>query len=342
LLDDYLSFVAAKGVAPKTECKYRADLSKLRTFCREQQIVLAVRFGRESFFRFREWLVAQDYEPKTVHAALMNCKQAFKWGHAEGKLREYRLTNTKLAEAKAKPQPCFTTDQVERLIAATDGVERAALATLAYAGLRIGEVEQMLWRDVRLAPDGSGMFHVRLGGSNGTTKDKEARFVPVHPRVRPLIEALPRDGELVFPGTRERHLLKRVKALCKALKFPNPSAFKLHSFRHHFASLCANHHVAYRKALAWLGHSDSSILQLYYHLSDSDSQAAMDALAGVGHGASPVEVKGPAATRAIEGALRATVESTIENGAQKEAEQVIINLLGGETERGGFEPPLRV
>jgi hypothetical protein len=49
------------------------------------------------------------------------------------------------------------------------------IATLAYAGLPIGEAEQMLWRDVRFDEKGAGMFHVRLGGSNGTTKDKDAR-----------------------------------------------------------------------------------------------------------------------------------------------------------------------
>jgi hypothetical protein len=143
IVDAYFAFAKAKGVAKKTEWKYRADLDKLKTFCKEQQITLAMRFGREAFYRYRESLVKQEYEPKTVYAALTVCKQVFKWGHAEGRLKEYRLINTKLAEAKAKPQPCFTIQQVEQLINATRGVEQAVIATLAYAGLRIGEVEQM-------------------------------------------------------------------------------------------------------------------------------------------------------------------------------------------------------
>ena len=39
--------------------------------------------------------------------------------------------------------------------------------------------------------------------------------------------------------------------------------------------------MAYRKALAWPGHSSSDMLDLYYHLHDEDSQQAMRALAGV-------------------------------------------------------------
>jgi len=179
------------------------------------------------------------------------------------------------------------------------------------------------------------MFHVRLGGSNGTTKDKDARFVPIHPRIRPLIAALPRKHDLVFPGIRERQLLLRLKEVCKELKFAKAEEFKLHSFRHHFASLCANHAVAYRKALSWLGHSDSSILALYYHLTDSDSQAAMEALAGGFRG---VELKPEKI--AVEGNLRATGQSKIENGLQAEAEQYVTKLLGEETERGRFELPL--
>jgi len=337
VVDAYFSFVKARGVARKTEWKYRADLDKLKTFCKEQRVTLALRFGRETFYRYREWLVNQGYEPKTVYAALTLCKQVFKWGHAEGRLHEYRLVSTKLAKAKARPQPCFTLEQVEKLINATSGVEQAVIATLAYAGLRIGEAEQMLWQDVRLGENGSGMFHVRLGGSNGTTKDKDARFVPIHPRIRPLIAALDKSGDHVFPDIRERQLLQRVKALCAELKFPKASEFKLHSFRHHFASLCANHQVAYRKALAWLGHSDSSILQLYYHLTDDDSQAAMKALAGEGF--CPPKLSTPVVP--FEGNLRAIGQSKIENESQTEAGQQVTKLPTGVTERAGFEPARR-
>ncbi len=79
----------------------------------------------------------------------------------------------------------------------------------------------------------------------------------------------------------ERRLRKRLKKLCAICSFDESGQYKLHSFRHHFASLCANHNVAHRKGLAWLGHSSSQMLDLYYHLHDEDSQHAMMELAGV-------------------------------------------------------------
>ena len=109
------------------------------------------------------------------------------------------------------------------------------------------------------------MLHVHRGGSSGTTKDKEARFVPVHPKVRPVLDGLPRDSDLVLPDVRARTLLAQIKRLCGELGYS----------RHHFASTCANSSIPYRMPLAWMGHSSSNILDLYYHLHDAESEAAM-------------------------------------------------------------------
>ena len=110
------------------------------------------------------------------------------------------------------------------------------------------------------------MIHVRRGGSAGTTKDKDDRFVPIHPKIALMLGPAKKKTGLIFKSITERRLLKRLKELCEQCEFENPRQYKLHSFRHHFASLCANHHIAYRKALAWFGHSSSQMLDLYYHL----------------------------------------------------------------------------
>ena len=279
LIDAYFEASKAKGLARKTEWKYSTDLDKLKEFWRQGRISLAHTFSREALFAYRQWLDERGCADKTIYGALTLAKQVFKWGFQEGRLREYRLGSAKIAKAKARPQPCFTTEQAELIVANSEGPEKAAFATLAYAGLRIGELEQLQWADRQFSRGDLGMFHIRRGGSNGTTKDKDHRFVPVHPRIRPLLQALPKTDERVFPDITERRLLRRLKEVCGEIGLRNPKRFKLHSFRHHFASLCANHSIAYRKALTWLGHSKSEMLDLYYHLHDADSQAAMKSLA---------------------------------------------------------------
>ncbi|MEM6259842.1 MAG: site-specific integrase [Planctomycetota bacterium] len=345
LVASYFEIVQARGLAQKSQAKYRTDLDKLEAFCRQEKVNLAYHYNRELFFKYRTWLVEQEYADKTVYGALTLCKQVFKWGYQEGMLREYKLVNAKVEKAHAKPQPCFTNEEVELILANTYGQERVAFAVLAYEGLRIGELEQLEWRDVNFANGDLGMLHICRGGSiPGKTKSKRDRFVPIHPRVRPLLETLPRyRGEpRVFPGAgvAERKLLKRLKEVCKEIGLTNPDCYKLHSFRHHFASMCANHQVAYKKALAWLGHRSSDILDLYYHLNDAESQSAMAALAGDTFSELPSEEKMESEATAPsggggEGKMRAKGESNIENLSEDEWEQELLTLLDGKAETSG-------
>ncbi len=312
-------------------------------------------FPADDLFRFRQWLIMQDYAAKTIQGAVVLAQQAFKWAWRQTVLPQYRLASVSLPKAKAKPQPCFMTAQVESLIEKAAGEEKTAFAMMGYAGLRIGEVEQLRWEDVRFKDGRPTMLHIRRGGSNGTTKDKDERFVPVHPRIADLL-GKPKKSGPVFSTIRERTLLARLKDLCKACQFERPTEFKLHSFRHHFASLCANHGVAHRKALAWLGHSSSDMLDLYYHLHDDDSQQAMAALAGgngiVGENGTRIsrdagalnsqesETTGNVASD-FEGSLRAVGQSTIEKLSQVKELQELLISLSNQTEREGFEPPLQ-
>ena len=344
LVASYFEMVQARGLAKKTESKYSTDLDKLRNFCDEQKLVLAHRFNRELFFKFRGWLVEREYADKTVYGVLTVTKQVFKWAYQEGHLREYKLVNAKVAKAHAKPQPCFTTDEVELILANTFSIERVAYATLAYEGLRVGELEQLHWIDVKLDRGELGMLHICRGGSTpGKTKSKRDRFVPIHPRVRPLLEALPRTRKepLVFPGVAERQLLKRLKEVCAEIGLANPDGYKLHSFRHHFASMCANHQVAYKKALAWLGHRSSDILDLYYHLNDAESQSAMATLAADTFRESR-DTKAEVVPSLVEGTLRAHEGSKIETPPEILWEQELLEVLGSKAERAGFEPAVRV
>ena len=61
-------------------------------------------------------------------------------------------------------------------------------------------------------------------------------------------------------------------------EFENPRQSKVHTFRHFFASYCAQENLSYKYALEWMGHSSSAILDLYFTMNDRHSQAAMNSL----------------------------------------------------------------
>jgi len=335
LIDQYRQAVKAKGIAPKTGLKYKADLDKLKEYCTENNIRLTKHLSENHLYCYRQWLVEKGYADKTIQGAVVLVKQMFKWAWRQKLVKDYRFSGVSFPKAKAKPQPCFTSEQVDKLIEAGIGEEKPAFAFMGYAGLRIGEVEQLCWEDLHTASGCYTMTHVHRGGSTGTTtKDKDDRFVPIHPKIALMLGSVKKKTGLIFKSITERQLLKRLKELCKLCKFDNPNQYKLHSFRHHFASLCANHNVAYRKALAWLGHSSSQMLDLYYHLHDEDSQQAMMALAK--SGGTTISESGEGS--AYEGNLRAISQSKIEKTLQVPEVKELVECLSSVTERAGFEP----
>ncbi|MEO0631645.1 MAG: site-specific integrase, partial [Planctomycetota bacterium] len=242
------------------------------------------RFDENRWYEYGAWLKARThkqgttYQDKTRYTTLTVCKQVFNFGIRQKLLAFDPMPGVHLPKAKARPQVCPTTEQVTAMLALCDGITHAAIAIMAFQGLRVGEVEALQWADVQLDHGEGGMLHVRRGAATGKTKTKQERFVPIHPTVRRVLEALPRSHERVVPGLKERTLLSQIKRLGKQVGLP--PGVKCHSMRHHFASMCANSRtIPYRMAMQWLGHSSSQILDLYYHLHDNESQAAMRTLA---------------------------------------------------------------
>jgi site-specific recombinase XerD len=54
--------------------------------------------------------------------------------------------------------------------------------------------------------------------------------------------------------------------------------YKLHTFRHFFASYCTQQNMSYKYVLEWMGHSSSAILDMYFTMNDRQAQAAMNGL----------------------------------------------------------------
>jgi integrase len=214
-------------------------------------------------------------------------KQMFKWASEKKHLPSNPIVDEKIPEGESAPQPCFEPWQVTKLLELAGEHDRPIFATLAYTGIRIGEARDLLWADVVLPPDRPGHVVIRSGGSDGTTKNKKVRRIPIAPELRPILEAMPRRGPRVFysPASRQypngdcplndSSLLQRLKHLCERCGFDNPRQYKLHTFRHVFASMCARTNVAYKYALSWLGHGSSEILDLYYRQFDDVADQAM-------------------------------------------------------------------
>ncbi|HET6428931.1 MAG TPA: site-specific integrase [Phycisphaerae bacterium] len=152
-----------------------------------------------------------------------------------------------------------------------------------YAGLRVGELQRLQWRDVDLA---------RRALLVRKSKSGRPRTVWLHPMA---VIALRRQRQLtgrwahVFPGGRGaggggtwgrqgprgrdwwlKRALRPLQAACPAFaRLPKGSCGRgWHLFRHTWCSLLVQGGVSAAKIAQWAGHGDLRTIQRYTHLAD--------------------------------------------------------------------------
>lgn len=232
-------------------------------------------------------MIADGLSEKSRYDRLILVKQLTKWAHRARRIGTNPFEGISTQKPEAEVQPCFTPQQVATLLDRADPREGVIFATMAHAGLRFGECRDLYWSAVLLDRDQHGFISVRRGGSSGRTKSRRIRHIPLHRELRRLLDSSPRTYELVFtarPSGKhpddggpidERRLLRSLKRLCRRCQFVNPDQYKLHTFRHAFASMCVRNNISYKYALEWMGHKSSDILDLYYTMYDDTAETAM-------------------------------------------------------------------
>jgi integrase len=227
---------------------------------------------------------------------------------------EYGLIDRNPAKGKrrrlkaSRPAPVWL-DSAEQIAALLDAAgeldrgaksngqlpRRAILATLTLAGLRIGELIELRWRDVNLA---DGRLTVRASKT-----DAGVRRIDLLPALAGELRALrakvtPDPGERVFPtqeggpmnpsNVRTRILAKAVERanerLVKAEATPLPESLTPHKLRHTFASILVALGIDPGAVMDQLGHTDPAFtLRVYRHgmRRDEGSRAQLAQLVGV-------------------------------------------------------------
>jgi len=287
----YMEFLTNRGRAKTTLTKYEYTLATFIAWANEHFNRDVRKFTEDDFWRWYNSVITAGFEKKTAYDRSIIIKQLFKWATTKGKLLTANpVSGASLSKPPPNEQPCFSPDQVAGLLEKANDWLRPIVAIMAYAGLRFGEVRDLHWSALHLPSDREGTLTVRLGGSNGITKNKKVRRIPLHPELRKLLDALPRIDERVVhapvsirnkDGTKplnESYTLKEFKKLCRACGFANPDQYKLHTLRHAFASMLARNQVSYQYALSLMGHHDSGMLQLYYHQFDDTAAQAIQSI----------------------------------------------------------------
>jgi integrase len=251
----------------------------------------ATSLTEDDFYRFRKWLVDAALADKTVHDRGIVFKQMLRWAVSRKLLAQNPFADIRLSKPVPTPQPVLTAQQVGILLQQANAHMRPIIATLAWTGMRIGELAELRWADLQTNDHGQAFFVISEGGSTpGKTKGRHSRDLPINPQLMDVLGVLPRDGERIFtampttmyPQTgrpvNERRVLASFKQLCRKCGFENWRKLKLHTLRHTFASIAVQEGLSERYVLEFMGHRSSAILDHYVHTYDAAAHAAICAI----------------------------------------------------------------
>jgi len=164
-------------------------------------------------------------------------------------------------------------EQVHALARAAASEQDAAIyTTAAFAGLRLGEVRALRWRDVDFS---LRVIHVRRSyvlSAEDSPKSGRVRAVPLSDQVARTLEALSRrphytaPNDLVFPGPEGAYLEDSAlrRRFYNAMAAAELEHLRFHDLRHTFGTLAVQV-FPLSDVKAYMGHADIATTMIYVH-----------------------------------------------------------------------------
>lgn len=290
----------AGGIKPSTSKKYRSVFDKFEVFTGDRCIESWNVVTDDVLANYARHLEAKGYAPKSIRNELVTLKQVIKWLVTKKHVVGLPLSQLPIRKIESEPAYCYRTEEVTAMIkfCRTDPALiwlADVIVAFACTGLRSAELASLRWKDVEtvegmlILTDESG-HREREGHKRRHVKSSRSRSFPIHPDWAAVLLTLPRKDAYIYHGPRGGRL--KPDTVCRILKrdvisplseqFPSRNGERgfadgrVHSFRHYFCSMCANSSVPERMVMDWLGHADSEMVRLYYHLHDEESRRRMN------------------------------------------------------------------
>lgn len=279
--------------AAKTITKYEVELKTFAAFAERHHVTKLQQITPALHDSYRAERLSR-LDPYTVYNHAILLKGFTKWCESRDLIAMDPLRKVRLSEPARPNKWSPGLDVVEKLLAATaaaaEVLTERMLATLAFTGMRSGELVNLRPGDIDL----EGNWILIQTRTDWTTKTKVGRKIPIHRRLKPhLLAALkssfgrpflfcaPRSPK--YPRGDHQHskdkLLHRVQALAADHGLPvghEHQGFVVHSLRHFFRTFCTNAGIPERAIDVWMGHVGTrSTGAQYYQLSDEESQSQM-------------------------------------------------------------------
>ena len=222
------------------------------------------------------------------HAYRRALRAFLNWLVKQNALDSNPASEVRLERLPDKHPRFLTLEDVERLCATIrDASHRSAIegASLwlippiscnVFLGLRAGELVNLRWTDIDL-----DTRQLRVTNTlSFTTKSGKERTLPLCDPLLGLLQSIPKVGEFVFSnyGGRQihrEHLSRRFKYYARKAGLSEEINF--HATRHTAASWLAQQGASIEAIRLYLGHSSTSVTEMYMHLSPDTFAAQISA-----------------------------------------------------------------
>ena len=277
----FLTYKEGRELAPRSIDRYRAALAafgrylkSLRTRLRADQITLAVLEGYGAFRTKTE-----ECDVKTAYNDALVIKGALKWAAklSRGLLAANPALDWETPEPVKPKRPCYTPEQVLKMETGVREWLRPIVVTLAWTGVRIGELINLRWKDVDLP---KRLIHVRVR-EDWKPKGRTDRTVPMHPKVEAVVRSQPVGGFL-FSGPRGGKLKENfvLKCLRRDQRDLGLAEGDLHGLRRFFATQMMRAGVDAEMVRQWGGWKSLETMMRYLEdVKAEDSVEVMDRVA---------------------------------------------------------------
>lgn len=244
-------------------CGTRGNSTR-RDFCDARSLQ---RLGQITMLLFDEYRADRRkiHAERTVFHESVVVKQFVKWCKQRCMLTNHPLEDYRLDKPKRKPTGGPSLEQVNLILSRVKGPRYLHYAVLAFSGMRSGELQHLQRVDVDLS--GNWLHIVSRPGVE--TKTRETWKVPMHPRLRKLVDALPKTrhtwfftaapsnryparGHWISPKRLNEDFLKILVELGIPAGRKN-GGFTVHSLRHFFKTHCINCGVPKPVVDTWQG-----------------------------------------------------------------------------------------
>ena len=213
----------------------------------------------------------------TIYNHVIILKTWLTWCRKRNLIVTNPLEELEVSQPRRRRHPAASFDQIEAILKIVSGLLFAALATLAFTGLRIGELIALRPEDVDLK---ERLIRVRAREGWDPKTESSVRDVPIHPRLHAILQMMkPLKANYFFTVQARRrypsgdhHLNPRdvneqFQQLAKVAGFVigrDKSGLTLHALRRFFKTYCLDSGVPKRMVDSWMGHRNQSDMDSFY------------------------------------------------------------------------------